>query len=408
MTRFAHTLTLLGTIACHNPPADVGADAAATGSNTPDASTTVGPPPPFPCWADTAKTQPCVPLVDPGAEHLGMFQRGLYPDGSTTIPPAHLATGLAQANSIAPLDSAGNPDATGKYIFITVGFSNQKYEFCGRELVFGDQCDPWTVGGQLYRDAQSGATDPHLVFFNGAQGGHVVADWDEPGDVSWTAVKNGLAGRGYSEAQVQVIALQVTHKNASSDTSLRDTLATCAVDASADACVLVHGYGDILRAARTHYPNLKMVFFNSRTSGAWTHDTQVPAGNPEPFAFESGLAMKWTVAAQLAQETGAGIDPLAGNLGYGSSGPAAWIDWSVYNWANANVPRGDSLTWPKTQFDPDDGIHEVPHNAMPRTCETDASGYTCGEAIAAKPLYDFFTTSQLTRCWIQNTTASCQ
>jgi len=58
------------------------------------------------------------------------FEGGLYPQGSNQPPSTHLAAGLAFAQQIVPLDSAGNPDpANGKYVLLSIGMSNATQEF---------------------------------------------------------------------------------------------------------------------------------------------------------------------------------------------------------------------------------------------------------------------------------------
>ena len=63
--------------------------------------------------------------------------------------------------------------------------------------------------------------------------------------------------------------------------------------------------------------------------------------NPEPFAYESAFSMKWLIEAQVDQQKGKGIHPIAGNLDYNTVAP--WLGWGAYLWANGLVPRGDGL-----------------------------------------------------------------
>src|SRR5205085_59775 len=109
---------------------------------------------------------------------------------------------------------------------------------------------------------------------------------------------------------------------------------------SADAYALVREIADIVRAAKTRYPNLQLVFLSSRIYAGWATTTL----NPEPYAYESGFAVKWLIAAQIEQRRSARVDPAAGNLD-DRAGP--WIGWGPYLWDN---------TWPRSDFE-SDGTH---------------------------------------------------
>jgi hypothetical protein len=145
----------------------------------------------------------------------------------------------------------------------------------------------------------------------------------------------------------------------------------------ADAFVLEEHLGDVVRAMRVRYPNLKLVFLSSRIyAGYATTDL-----NPEPFAYESGLAAKWLIEAQMAQAQGGGVvvDMRAGDLG-----PAAapWLAWGPYMWTGGATPRSDGLTWLKAELE-NDGTHP-------------AQG---AEQKVGKALLNFFKTSPQTKCW---------
>ena len=103
---------------------------------------------------------------------------------------------------------------------------------------------------------------------------------------------------------------------------------------SSDARKIEIGIGNILRAFRVRYPNLKLVFVSSRIYGGWGGSS-----GPEPFAYHS---------------------------------TAPYVAWGPYMWPDGLVPRYNvipspahkadmlstpaPLTWPREDFEID-GIH---------------------------------------------------
>ena len=151
--------------------------------------------------------------------------------------------------------------------------------------------------------------------------------WSSSADPNWDRVRDvDLAEQGLTEAQVQVIWVKEADIMPSSSLPAAD----------ADAYELETFLGDIIRAARTRYPNLKCVFLSSRIYAGYTTEML----NPEPYAYESGFAVKWIVQAQIDQMANGGVivDPHAGDLNYDTGAP--WIGWGPYLWADGLIPRG--------------------------------------------------------------------
>lgn len=320
-----------------------------------------------PAWAGGNCDQTSVgltPLNDLGAGlYLNQFQGGLYPGGANVLPAAHAAAGATFADSIEPLDLDGVPDPEGKYVLLSIGMSNTTQEFCSH----GGQepCDPWTFMGQAaVNDAVNGTT---LVIANGARGGQAAAAWTSPQHQNYDRIQETvLAPKGLSEAQVQVAWVKVANPGPTESLPAPN----------ADAYALLGYMGDIARALKARYPNLKLAFFTSRIYAGYASSPL----NPEPYSYESAFAVKWLIEAQITQMTGGGVDPIAGDLDHGTVAP--WMAWGPYPWADGLVPRSDGLIWTCDDMQ-SDGTHPA----------------TSGEEKVGTMLLEFFLNSPLTESW---------
>jgi len=293
--------------------------------------------------------------------YLG-FPGGEYPDGQT-MPSAHRSAGLTRAQAIRPLDANGSPSSSGKIVMVSIGMSNTTQEFCNPDAT--NQC----VSGTFVQQALADPAVQHqtLVLVDGAAGGQTADTWDSPTDPNYDRVRDTrLARSGVTEMQVQVAWVKVA------DAGPRLSLP----DPGADAYVLEGSIGSIARALKVRYPNIQLVFLSNRTYGGYATTTL----NPEPFAYESGFAAKWVIAAQIAQMGAGTIDPRAGNLNYNQLTP--WLGWGPDLWANGTVSRPDGLFWARTDFR-DDGTHPS----------------STGVQKVGSLLLAFFKESPFSRCW---------
>ncbi len=253
-----------------------------------------------------------VPLIDMTGTYLG-FEGGLYPGGLNTMSQAHLDAALSFASQIEPLNSSGVPNAGGTVVLMSLGMSNTR-----------DHWDTFMSDANADADLSS-----DLVLVQGAQGGQAAPAWEDWDDNTYDTAEGFLSNAGVTESQVQ--ALWVLQANPGPTVALPD--------ANADAFTLVGQFGNIVRAAKTRYPNLKQIFFSSRI-----YSCALTGLNPEPYAYESGFSVKWLIEAQINQmETGT-IDPTVGDLDY-DTGVAPWLGWSAYLWADGTNPRSDGLVW---------------------------------------------------------------
>jgi hypothetical protein len=303
-----------------------------------------------------------IALSDLGTRTYRGFPGGLYPGGSNAPPTEHAARGNAQAALVQPLDNAGRPNSSGKYVLLSIGMSNTTQEFCAQA---GNRCDPWTFTGQAAADPAVNHTS--LAIVNGARGGQVAEAWDTPTEDNYRRIRDEvLQPAGLSEAQVQIVWMKVARSGPTASLP----------SANADAYLLHDFMGDILRALKTRYPNLRQVFASSRIYGGFA-TTML---NPEPYAYESGLAVKWLVESQIRQLAGGPIDVRAGDL---SLTVAPWVAWGPYLWAgDPSSKRSDGFFWVVTDFQAD-GTHPA----------------QSGEQKVGKLLLDFFKASPQTSCW---------
>jgi hypothetical protein len=334
------------------------------------------------------------PINDLGQQTYLSFQGGLYENNSNTIPMDYDLDGQTFATLMQPLDGNGNPSPTGKIVFTSIGMSNTQIEW------------QTFINNAGHNPAVNHTT---LALGNGAASGMVACMWF-PANGSpacspttpnqYDRVNAQMATRGLSPNQVQ--ALWLKEANGRLHPSNRGCLPTGTLclplcDSTIENCSNTYDktdavnteweLGNILRAAKTRWPNLKLVFLASRIYGGYT--TNSLDGSPEPFAYETGFAVKWLVQAQVDQIRGAACDPVAGCLSYVDS---PWTAWGPYIWANGPVPRSDSLVWCNGQL-------STPCNGEVDFGSDGLHPNQTGINKVSNILYNFFSTSPYTASW---------
>lgn len=282
------------------------------------------------------------PLTELGPEGHKGEPGGLYPNGANEPPPAHRAAALAAAARVVPRDAAGGPDEAGKVVLLSVGMSNTTQEF-----------------STFVRDAgRDRRLSRSLTLVDGAQGGQTAAVVRDPTAPFWSVVDQRLAAAGATPAQVQAIWLKEANRQPGADGS-PDTLPA--------ARRLADDLAAIADVARARFPNLALIYLSSRIYAGYA---STPL-NPEPYAYEGGLAVRWLIARQIAGAPE--LDPNAG---------APVLLWGPYLWADGLTPRADGLTWACADFR-DDGTH--PSDS--------------GRAKVAGMLMDFFAGDATSASW---------
>jgi hypothetical protein len=123
---------------------------------------------------------------------------------------------------------------------------------------------------------------------------------------------------------------------------------------------------------KTRYPNTRIVYVSSRIYGGYA----TTGLNPEPYAYESGLSMKWLIEQQIQGAPALNHDPQRGPA------VAPFLQWGPYLWADGVVPRSDGLTWVVGEFQ-SDGTHPS----------------SPGQAKVANLLLQFLINSPTSRVW---------
>jgi len=146
---------------------------------------------------------------------------------------------------------------------------------------------------------------------DGAVGGQDAAIIRNPTASYWLTVTQRLTNSGVTPNQVQVAWL----KEAIAGENRAFPL---------DAQALRDALRDIVTIMESRFPNLQIIYLASRTYAGYATTNL----NPEPYAYESGYAVKWLIQERIA-----------GN----SSG--AWLAWGPYLWTDGLKGRSDGFIW---------------------------------------------------------------
>lgn len=270
-----------------------------------------------------------VPFTDLGPEPYAYgYFGGLWEDGQNTIPADHLKAGLARAARIQPLDVAGRPSPDGRIVFLSAG---------------GDEASKIFASFSEAASRDSRVRQNALVFANGAEEGLTAARWIRDTDATYDRIDSLVLGAsGLSPKQVQAVWLDLSNDYPYSPLPIQD----------GDAYRLKGNYSNALRSLKTRYPNLRVAYLSSRVYGGYS----TLARNPEPYAYESVLSVRWIVVGQVLTMRIADIGPYwdtrVGDINYDHE-VAPWVTWGPYFWANGSEPRADGLHWDRDDFGED-------------------------------------------------------
>lgn len=253
---------------------------------------------------------PGVPINDLGTGYYLGKQGGLYPGGSNVRPAQHDSDGVAIANAIQPLDANGNVDTVnGKIGMLSIGMS-----------------DTFDVYLTFAADANADPTkNSAVVFVPGAQPRASATMWADPNNAVWNPVfQNFLPQAGLTANQIEIG--WINDGNTTTGTFPSNMQQT---QANLEA---------IAQNLYSKFPNIKLAYYGSRFYAGYSNGLVNPA-NPEPYAYQTGFAAKWSIQDQINGLPALNYNP--------ANGPvlAPWIDWGLYDWANGLLARSDGLVW---------------------------------------------------------------
>jgi len=271
---------------------------------------------------------PLVPISDLGTSlYLGAESGGLYANGSNTDDPTHHAFGQSAAAGIGPLDANGNPDPNGKYVFLSIGLSLTQQPF-SQFLQIADT-DP--------------SKNSHLVMVNGATGGATASLLAGVNNNFWNAiVYDYLPNAGVTTKQV--VAAWVLDLNGGPSGTF-----------PADMSKLQTNLQSIAQNLLVKFPNIKLAYYSSPNYTGYSNG-RVNL-DPEPYAYETGMAVKNAIEDQISGDASLNYDPAKGKV------KAPWMTWGPYYWTNGMIPRSDGFVWTCQDSDTD-GTH--PSNPVGR------------------------------------------
>jgi hypothetical protein len=295
---------------------------------------------------DTSKLRP---LTELGKDKYQGFAGGLYPGGENARPAGHEKAGVEIARLIRPLGPDGKPAADGKIVLLSVGMSNTSQASEGFARLLRGEADK----------------NPAVVFVNGAQGGMTARAIQYPDDNGtgtryWTTSDQRLKQAGVTPLQVQAVWIKQADAGPSSGFPRY-------------AQTLQAELKSIVQVIAKRHPNARLCYLSSRTYGGYA---KTPL-NPEPYAYESGFAVKWLIEEQLKGDKDLNFDPAKGPV------KAPWLSWGPYLWANGSTKRADGFSYQESDFADRDGTHESP----------------AGQEKVGKELLKFFSTDSTTKPW---------
>jgi hypothetical protein len=285
------------------------------------------------------------PLTDMSAEDRYKGEDGgLYGGGRNEMPPGLAAIATKETQKIVPRDEKGRPADDGKIAVVSLSMSNATMEYS--------------------RFKQIADTDPaksrQVQVVDCAQGGQAMAQWGNPQGKAWLEADRRLASAGVSPEQVQVVWVKLANVRPTGELDEHGT------KLEKDTIVL-------LQNAKERFANLRIAYLSGRIYGGWANTPL----NPEPYAHESNVVVRWLIRDQQKGAPELNYDPAKGTV------KTPLVLWGPYLWADGTTPRKtDGLVWERQDL-AGDGTH--PSDS--------------GRQKVAEMLLRFFKNDPLARTW---------
>jgi hypothetical protein len=269
---------------------------------------------------------------------------GLYGGYRNEPPPALRALAEAETAKIVPLDARGERAPDGKIGLVSLSMSNATMEFSAFKQL---------------ADADSDKS-PSVSIVDCAQGGQAMAQWVDPRGRASTEADRRLVAARVRPEQVQVI--WVKRANIMPTGTLWEHGERLRRDTT-----------NLLQNAQQRFPNLRIAYLSGRIYGGWA---ATPL-NPEPYAYESNVVVRWMIRDQAGGDPQRNYDPARGKV------KLPLLLWGPYLWADGTTPRkADGLVWQRQDLAAD-GTHHSPS----------------GRRKVAEMLLNFFKNDPMVRTW---------
>lgn len=263
------------------------------------------------------------PLIDLDSNYLG-YEGGLYPGGSNDPSGVYANDLMEICSTIQPLNNDGQPYASGKIGFVSVGPSTSNIMM---EALINKMKGNSLVNPLLW---------PVIL----SQGGMGINELISNSTLFWDTVTMKLQEFQLSPKQIQVVYFEEDDN---------DNYSSVFPERPLD---VKEKLKEGIRLLKVKFPNVKVAYILARTTTIYM-PIRDDNKQQEPIAYYLGFSDKWLIEDQING------DP---ELAYkGDNIVAPIVTWGPYQWSDGDKVRSDGFNWLNT--DTRDGLHANPNGA---------------------------------------------